>query len=244
MRGGVRAPCGDLSGDTGGLVVVVSPVGGWGRDVCGRGEPWSAALASAEGLFEHGAVGVFDLGAWREAAGEAGDVDAGIGECFGDVEGCGVAFGGGVGCEYDFVDVGFADAFEQGVDGEVFGFDSFERGDAAHEDVVGTVDEACVFEVEEVFGLFDDDDLRLVSAVVAADVAEFLVGDVEASGAGADFFLCGADGIGKGEGFLATGLEDVEGDSFGGASADAWQFFELFDEFLEWTCGCGGVGHG
>ena len=51
----------------------------------------------------------------------------------------------------------------------------------AHEHVVDAGDQAGGFEADEVLGLFDDDDLGLVAAVIRADVAEFAVGKVEAA---------------------------------------------------------------
>ena len=95
-------------------------------EVTGRGA--SDLLAATEGLFEHRAIGVFDLGAGSDAAGETRYGDGGVGEQARDVQRSRVAVERGVGGEDDLADVAGLDALNERVDREVLGFDAFEGG--------------------------------------------------------------------------------------------------------------------
>lgn len=230
----------------------------FGRQCTGRrgGDAGLDILAADDGVGEDGFVGVFELGAGGEAAGEAGDADGAAFELGGDVEGGAVAFDGGVEPEDDFgnggrAGFGLLDAGEEGVDGEFGGADAFEGAEAAHEDVVEAAEHAGLFECDDVFGLFDDEDGGAFASGVFADIAAAAVGEVPAGGAVADGFLDLADGVGEWEDVVGGALEDVEGEAFGGAAADAGEFGELGDEAFDgaWVGGDsaevgGGLGAG
>src|SRR5262249_15480851 len=79
------------------------------------------ATAAGEGLAEGDLVGMLEVGADREAAGEAGDGDVRASHQFGDVEGGGLAGGGRVGGEDDLGDVAALDAAEELGDLQVLG---------------------------------------------------------------------------------------------------------------------------
>ena len=72
-----------------------------------------------------------------------------------------------------------------------------------------------------------------VAALVLADAAARLVGEVEAHLAQADALLDLADGVGQRVGVLGVAAQDVEGQALGGALADAGQLAELGDEPLD-----------
>ena len=201
-------------------------------------------LAADDGVGEDGFVGVFELRPGGQASGEAGDADGAALELGGDVKGGAVAFDGRVEAEDDFRDGGRAgfgllDAGEEGVDGELGGANAFEWAEAAHEDVVEASEHASLLECDDVFGLFDDEDGGAFAGGVFADVAAAAVGEVPAGGAVADGFLDLADGVGEGEDVFGGALEDVEGEAFGGAAADAGEFDELSDEAFD-GAGVGG----
>ena len=199
------------------------------------------------------------MGAGGQAAGEAGDFEGGIdGEGFLlQVEGGAVAFHGGVGGEDEFADEdpgiqslglggGFgrcwSEAVEELGDGQVGGGDIFEGGDAAEEHVIGAFVDAGGFELEEIFGLFDDADEGMVSGRGRSRCCRDLFsGEVEADRAVFDLVFDVADGVGEGEGVVARGFEEVEGHAFGGAGAHAGEAGEEGHEALE---GVGVGGHG
>src|SRR6476646_3506966 len=89
------------------------------------GEEPLHALAAADGVGEDVAVGVFDVAAGGEAAGEAGDLDVRETRDEGlDVQGGAVAFKGGVGGHDHFADRSRVEALDESVEREVGGIDA------------------------------------------------------------------------------------------------------------------------
>lgn len=195
-----------------------------------------------DGVLKDGCGGKFDGRAGRQAAGQAGNFDIHIAQEGMDVEGGAVAFKVGVGGHDDFGDAAGADAFDEGVDGQIVRLDAFQRGDVAVEDVINPAAQAGLFEADDVFGLLDDTDDVVLAAGVGADAADLRLGQVEANAALADVGLDIADGLGQGEGLFGVGFEDVKRQPFGGLGADAGQGGELLNQFIQ-TFGIGRV-HG
>jgi hypothetical protein len=87
---------------------------------------------------------------------------------------------------------------------------------------------------DHVAGLLDDADQARVAALVLADAAAGLVGEVEADLAQPDPLLDLADGVGQRVGVVGVGAQDVEGQALGRALPDARELAELGDEALDW----------
>ena len=84
----------------------------------------------------------------------------------------------------------------------MLGLDAVERGEGAAEDVVDAAVLVRLLERDEVGGLLDDADDRVVAAGVEADAAELLLGQVAALAAEADALLRLADRLGERERLL------------------------------------------
>ena len=206
-------------------------------------------LPPLDRIRQHGLVGVFECGACGQAAGEACDLDVRARfELLGEVEAGAIAFERGVEAQNDLADgrapavaCGLVDAFKERGDGEVAGADPIERAEAAHEHVVHALVHAGEFEGEQVFGLLDDQHEAAVALVGAADGAGVAIGEVEADAAALHAVFHIGEGAGQvfGDGGLA--LEDVKGETLGGAAADAGQGGETVDQSL-YGLGVGGGG--
>jgi hypothetical protein len=89
---------------------------------------------------EHGDfVGVFDVAAYRNAHGYAGNAESLPLELLGEVGGGGFALDGGIGGEDDFLDFAAGDAADQIGDAQLFGADAVQWRNRAVEHVVDTV---------------------------------------------------------------------------------------------------------
>src|SRR4029453_3394560 len=86
---------------------------------------------------------------------------------------------------------------------------------------------------DDVAGLLDDADQARVAALVLADAAARLVGEVEAHLAQPGALLYLADRVGQRGGVLGVAAQDVEGQALGRALADAGQLAQLRDEPLD-----------
>ena len=148
----------------------------------------------------------------------------------GDVKGGGLAGGRRVGRQNDLLDVAPSTRVDQLGDPQVLGVDAVDRRERPAEHVV----EAAVFvgalDRDHVGGLLHHADQRLVAAGVLADLAARPLGEVEADLAEPDLLLHLADRVGEAEGVVVVGAQDVEGESLGGALADARQLGELGDQ--------------
>ncbi len=115
------------------------------------------------------------------------------------------------------------DACDQRVDGQLFRPDTRERRQPAQEDVINAVECAGLLEGHEIARLLDHANGRLITARVAADGADGLVGlgEMEADLAMLDSLLGGPDCVGQFECFFGGASQQVMGEPLGGLGADA-----------------------
>ena len=95
---------------------------------------------------------------------------------------------------------------------------------------------SCVRSIgDDVAGLLDHTDRALVATLVAADLADGLVGEVEADLAEADLLLDLADRVGQSEPLFFIHAQNVERQPLSRAAADSRQLRELCDQaFYGW----------
>jgi hypothetical protein len=123
---------------------------------------------------------------------------------------------------------------QQLIDRQILDADPVDRRKRAAKHVVEPVELVRALHGDDVAGLLDHADQALVAALVGADAADRLVGEVEADLAKADFLLDLADRVGQGEAFIFGHSEYVEGEPLRGAAADAGQLRELGDQTFDW----------
>src|SRR3954447_7526940 len=195
----------------------------------------SERAAPDERLAQGDLVGVLEVGADREPGGEARDRDVGraLARRRGDVQGGRLAGRGRVGRQHDLADRAVAHARIELGDLQVLGVDAVDRRQRAAEDVVAPAVLVGALDGDDIAGLLDDADEARVAALVLADAAARLVGQVEAHLAQADALLDLADRVGQRVGVLGVAAQDVEGQALSGALADAGQLAQLGDEALD-----------
>ena len=86
---------------------------------------------------------------------------------------------------------------------------------------------------DDVAGLLDHADHALVAPLVAADLADRLIGEVEADLAEADLLLHLADRVGQREALLLVDAKNVEGQPLRGAATDSGELRELGDQAFD-----------
>ena len=121
-------------------------------------------------------------------------------------------------------------AVEQLGDVEVLGVHAVDRRQRPAEHVVAAVELAGALDRDHVARLLDHADRGRLAALVLADAAGGLGGQVEADLALAHRLLDLADGVGERERLLVGHAQDVEGEPLSGALADARQARELGDQ--------------
>ena len=124
-------------------------------------------------------------------------------------------------------------ALQQLVDAQVAGIDAVERRERAAEHVVEAAELGGALERDDVDGLLDDADERVVAARVAADRADLVLGQVAALAAEAHPLLHLRERGGERERFVLRPLQDVEGEPLRRPRADAGQAAQLRDEVLD-----------
>jgi hypothetical protein len=187
-------------------------------------------LSIHEGAGEGEFVGVFDVAAGGESAGEAGDSEAEVFEFLFEVEGGEVAFGGRVGGEDDLGDFFVRDTLEEFGDVEVSAVLGALHDAAKH--VIATAIAPESFEGDDVEGFLHHTEGVRVAAFIGADVTEGIFGNMKAALArveAMEIFEC----LGEGFELVLILLEEIEHESFGESRSDRWQGNELFDQFLE-----------
>ena len=127
----------------------------------------------------------------------------------------------------------FDHALEQLGDVQVLGIDPVDRRQRAAEHVVAAVELAGALDRDHVARLLDHADHGGLAALVLADPAGGLGGEVEADLALADGLLDLADRVGERERLLLGDAQDVEGEPLGGALPDAGQAGELGDQAVD-----------
>ena len=181
-------------------------------------------------MTESDTVYEFEAGTCGDAGGEAGDFQAEGGEFFGEVDGGGFSAGIGTEAENNFADlIGFSPSEESG-NFKFIGADAVEGGEESAEDVVATPERGGAFEAEDIGCVFDDAKEGFVAGAVATDFAEAVFGKEAAFGAGDDLGAGLANGVGEVFGGAWGCGEEVEGEPFSGAWAEAGQFAEGGDK--------------
>ena len=122
---------------------------------------------------------------------------------------------------------------EQLGDVEVLGVDAVDRRQRAAEHVVAAVELARALDRDHVARLLDHADRGGLAALVLADAAGGLGGEVEADLALPDGLLDLADRVGQRERLLVGDAQDVEGEPLRRALPDAGQAGELGDQAVD-----------
>ena len=155
----------------------------------------------------------------------------------GQVERRRLAGRGRVGGDHDFAHAGpVRDPAEQLADVQVLGVDTVDRRQRSAEHVVAAVELARALDRDHVAGLLDHADRVGLAAVVLADAAGGLGGEVEADLAVADGLLDLADRVGQRQRLLVGDAEDVECEPLGRTLPDAGQARELGDQAVDRRC--------
>src|SRR5439155_24967484 len=140
--------------------------------------------AALEGLRQRHLVGVLEVAADREAAGDAGDPRREGLEQLAEVDGRGLALHARVGREDDLLDRLALEPAQELADLEVLGPDAVQRRERPQEHMVAAAKLPRAIEREEVVRLFDHAQEAAVAPGVATDAAGIFLGDVEAHLAG------------------------------------------------------------
>ena len=116
----------------------------------------------------------------------------------------------GVGGDDDFLDGAVIEAGEEFPDPQLLRTDARDGINGPAQHVIPAAEGPRALHGQDVFGLLNDTDDRRVTALVAADVALFLLGHVEADGAELHAFLDRGDGRDQALHILRVGLKNVE----------------------------------
>ena len=200
-----------------------------------RASPVSPQLRSRGGrerAAERDLVGVLEIAADGQAAREARHPHL-LAQAVGEVGGGRLAGHRRVRREDDLADAVRVDAADQLVDPQVGRVDAVDRAERAAEHVVEAVVGVRALERDDVDGLLDDADRRVVAAAVEADRAGLLLGQVAALAAEANALLHLGERRGESERLLGRPLQDVEGKPLRGPLPDSGQARQLRDEVLD-----------
>src|SRR6266404_5950325 len=136
-------------------------------------------------------------------------------------------------CEHDFLHAVALDAVHELVDAQMCGLDTVEGRQRAAEHVVQAAVLRRPLDRDEVDGLLDDADDRVVAALVTTDRADLLLGEVAALVAEAHTLLYVVDRVGERLRLLLRHLEEMERESLPGPASDAGQARQLRDEIVD-----------
>jgi hypothetical protein len=127
------------------------------------------------------------------------------------------------------------DARDESIDCQLFRTHARERCQATQEDMVDSVEGVGFFEGHEVARLLDHADGRVITARVAADCTNGLVGlgEVKAHLAVLDLLFGGADRVGEFEGLIGGASEHVVSEPLGGLGADAGKTSQCGDQSID-----------
>lgn len=134
-------------------------------------------------------IGVLQLGAEGEAAGEAGHSNAEGGDKAAKVHGGLLAFKIGIGGQDNLFDRVVLESGKQFPGTDIVGADALGGGDSAVEDVVKSFIDAGMFQRQDVLRLLHNADLGDIALGIAADRAGVGLGDVTARRAEIDPLL-------------------------------------------------------
>ena len=189
--------------------------------------------ASLQSPTEGQLVGVLEVAAHRETAGDPRHLHRQRLEQRRQVHGRGVTLDVGVGAQDHLGDAFTVDARQQLADLQLIGADPLDGTDGAHEHVVAAAVLAGLLHGHDVAGLLNHAHDGGVPALVRADRALRPLGDVEAASAEGDALLHLGDGTGQPHRILLGQLQEVERDALRRLGADAGQPAELVDQILD-----------
>lgn len=182
--------------------------------------------AALKGAGQGQVVGVLESGTGGEALGDAGDADPLSGEALGEVDAGGLAFDVTAEGQDHFLNGFGGDAGFEAVDPEILGADSVEGAEASAENMVAAAEGVGFLEAQDVQGAFDDAQDAVGPGGVGTDGAGLGFGEGSTILAEADSFARGEEGVGEGAGDRRIRLDQMEGETFGGAGADPGQAAE------------------
>src|SRR3954470_9404532 len=188
--------------------------------------------AARERPAEGDLVGVLEVGAHRQAARQPCHPNASA-QPVGEEGGGRLAGHVRVGREHDLLDAVALDAAEQFGDAQVLGLAAGERRERAAEHVVEAAVLVRALDRDQVGGLLDDADDRVVAPLVAADVAPLVLSQVPALVAEADALLDLFERAREGERLFLRHAQQVERKPLRGALAHARQAGQLRDEVFD-----------
>src|SRR2546428_2190429 len=152
-----------------------------------RGRFFSADLAPAfEGLRKRHLVGVLEIAAHREPAGDPRDADSEGAEQLRQVQRRRLALDVGIGRQDHLARLATLEPYQEFLDLEVVGADAVEGREGAEQHVVAPTVLARPLHRQEVVRLLDDAEQLRVARGIGADPAGILIGDVEAGATGDD----------------------------------------------------------
>ena len=202
-----------------------------GRDLV-LGRRRSHLSPAGEGAAERHFVGVLEVAADGQAAGEARHADAAA-QPVGQVRGGRLAGHVRVRRQDDLLDAVALDAPDQLVDPQMLGLDAVDRRERAAEHVVQAPELVRPLEREQVGRLLDDADERAVAARVAADRRSAPPRSGSRTRGRSGLVLDVADRVGERERLLLRDAQQMEGEAVRRARADSRQARQLRDEVLD-----------
>jgi hypothetical protein len=178
-------------------------------------------------------VGILEIAAHWQAAGNTGDREAERFKESRQIHGGGFAFDVGVGTQNDLRDRMIAQPVEELFHAKLIGTDTIDGIDGTLKHVIAPAVFAGALDGNDISRLFDDTDDRRIAPVIGTDPATHLVADVEADLTKPDLRLGLADGIGETERVSIRQLDEVKSDALGRLWADAREPAKLVDERLD-----------
>ena len=184
--------------------------------------------AAAEGNL----VGVFEVVADGDTAGDGGDFDTQRGKLFVEIEGGGVAVHGGRQGQDDLVDVrgdALLDTLDEGIDIEVADADAVDRRDDTAQHVVEALVLLRVLDGHDVLHILHHTDDALVPFGAGADGTGVGVAEAVADVAVVDVGGEAVDSVGEQQHLVSRLFEQMEGETECGTLAYTRQRGEVFD---------------
>ena len=178
-------------------------------------------------------VGVFDIGAHRDAVGKAGDLDVQRLEQAREIHGGGLTLHVGVGRHDDLLDLALVHTSEKLLDLELIGSDAIEGGQNAVENVVRSTVLLDLLHRHDGLGVRHDANDALVTGQIVAHGAHVTVGEVLADGAKMDLRLGIHDGPCKRLGVLGSHIQNRKRHAHGAFSPHAAELGKLLGKVLE-----------
>src|SRR5437870_2197958 len=192
---------------------------------------FSADLAPAfEGLRQRHLVGVLEIAAHREPAGDPRDADSEGAEQLRQVQRRRLALDVGVGRQDHLARLATLEPYQEFLDLEVVGADAVEGREGAEQHVVAPTVLARPLHRQEVVRFLDDAEQLRVARGIGADPAGILIGDVEAGATGHDPVLHREERFGELAHLLDGALEQEEREPLGRLRPDAGEPLQRLDE--------------